>query len=73
MLLVILMMKIILLHKLLLNITYFSKLRKAFANGSSANINLSKTQLQQIGKKGGFLCTFKTIIKNRIAFPEKCT
>ena len=31
------------------------KLRKGFANNSSANINLSKTQLNKIGKSGGFL------------------
>ena len=30
-------------HKLLLNNTQVSKFRKAFANGSSANIKLSKT------------------------------
>ena len=35
--------------------TQVSKLRKAFANGSSANIKLSKTQLHKIGKSGGFL------------------
>ena len=33
------------LQKLLLNNTQVSKLRKAFANNSSANIKLSKTQL----------------------------
>ena len=31
------------------------QLRKAFANGSSANINLSKTQLHKIEQRGGFL------------------
>ena len=31
-------------HKLLLTNTQISKIRKAFANGSSANIKLSKTQ-----------------------------
>ena len=35
-------------HKLLLTDTKVSKLRKAFANGSSANIKLSKTQLHKI-------------------------
>ena len=30
------------------------RLRKAFANGLSANIHLSKTQLHKIGKSGGF-------------------
>ena len=43
------------LHKLLLTNTQVSKLSKVFANGSSANIKLSKTQLQKIGQTGGFL------------------
>ena len=42
-------------HKLLLINTQVSKLRKVFANNSSANIKLSKTQLHKIGKSGGFL------------------
>ena len=33
-------------HKLLLTNTQVLKLRKTFANGSSANIKLSKTQLE---------------------------
>ena len=41
-------------HKLLLTNTQVSKLRKAFANGSSANATLSKTQLHKIGQSGGF-------------------
>ena len=36
------------LHKFLLTNTEVSKLRKAFANGSQANIKLSKTQLHKI-------------------------
>ena len=32
-----------------------SKLGKAFATNSSANIELSKTQLHKIGLSGGFL------------------
>ena len=43
------------LHGLLLTNTQLSKLRKSFANGSSANIKLSKTQLHKIGQSGGFL------------------
>ena len=52
------------LHKLLLTNTQVSMLRKAFSNGSSANIKLSKTQLHKIGQsiqneakeqKGAFL------------------
>ena len=38
--------------------TQVSKLRKASANGSSANIKLSKTQLHKIGQSGGFLGRF---------------
>ena len=37
------------LHKLLLTNTQVSRLRKAFANGSSVNMKLSKTQLHKIG------------------------
>ena len=43
-------------HKLLLTNTQVSKLCKAFVNGSSANIKLSKTQLYKMGQSGGFLC-----------------
>ena len=42
-------------HKLLLTNTEVLRLRKAFSNGSSANIKLSKTQLHKIGQSGGFL------------------
>ena len=42
-------------HKLLLTNTQVSRLRKAFANDSSANIKLSKTHLHKIGNSGGFL------------------
>ena len=35
--------------------TQVSKLHKAFANNSLANIKLSKTQLHKIGQSGGFL------------------
>ena len=42
-------------HKLLLPNTKVSKLRKAFANNSSANIKLSKTQLEKLGQSGGLL------------------
>ena len=40
---------------MLLTNTQVSKLRKAFGNGSSGNIKLSKTQLHKIGQSGGFL------------------
>ena len=49
MLLVILMIKNNFPRKLLLTNTPYSKLRKAFANSSSANIKLSKTQLPKFG------------------------
>ena len=42
-------------HKLLLTNTQFSKLRKTFANNSSADIKFSKTQLQKIEQWGGLL------------------
>ena len=41
--------------KLLLTNTQVSRLRKDFANGSPANMKLSKTQLHKIGQSGGFL------------------
>ena len=39
-------------HRLSLTNTHVTNLRKAFANGSSANIKLSKSQLHKIGKSG---------------------
>ena len=42
-------------QRLLLTNTQVSKLRKAFANVSSANTKLSKTQLHKIGQSGGLL------------------
>ena len=42
-------------HKLLLTNTQVSKLCKAFANNSSANIKLLKSQLHKIGQSEGFL------------------
>ena len=42
-------------HKLLLINIQVSKLHKTFANGSSANIKVSKTQVHKIGQSGGFL------------------
>ena len=42
-------------HKLLLTNKQVSNLRKAFANGSSANIKLSKTQFHKIKQSRGFL------------------
>ena len=45
----------IFLHKLLLNNRQASNLRKAFANHSSADIMLSKTQLSKMVQSGGFV------------------
>ena len=42
-------------HQLLLSNTQDSNLCKAFANNSSANIKLSKTQLSKMIQSGGFL------------------
>ena len=42
-------------HKLLLTIRQVSNLRKAFANHSSVDIKLSKTQLSNMIQSGGFL------------------
>ena len=42
-------------HKLLLTNRQVSDLRNAFANHSSADTNLSKTQLSKMVKSGGFL------------------
>ena len=42
-------------HKLLLTNTQVSRLSKAFASNSLANIKLSKTHLHNIGQPGGFL------------------
>ena len=62
-------------YKMLLTNTQISKLRKAFANGSSANIKSLKTQLQKIGQPGRFfgrilrpllktgLCLMKNVLK----------
>ena len=71
------MMKIIFrynIFKLLLTNTQVSKLRKAFASNSSANIELSKTQLHKIGQSVGFLgILLGAVTKNWIAFNRKCT
>ena len=42
-------------HKLLLTNRVVANLRKAFANHSSADIKLSKTQLSKMIQSGGFL------------------
>ena len=42
-------------HKLLLSDSQFSKIRKTFSVGSSANIKFSKCQLRKIEQSGGFI------------------
>ena len=42
-------------HKLLLTYTQVSKIRKDFANGSSANTKFSKSQLSKIEQSGRFI------------------
>ena len=42
-------------HKFLFSNTQISRFRNAFANNSSANRKLSKTQLYKIRQSGGFL------------------
>ena len=51
-------------HRLLLTYAKVFKLRKAFANNSSANIKLSKTQLHKIGPSGGLIrCLLGPLLK----------
>ena len=45
-------------HELLLTNRQVANLHKAFANNSSTDIKLSKTQLSKIIQSGGFLCRF---------------
>ena len=49
-------------HKLLLGNTQVSNIRKAFANGLSANIKFSKTQVSKIVQSGGFVSNFIDLI-----------
>ena len=55
------------LHKLLSTDTQVSRICKAFANGSSANIKFSKTQLSTMMQSGGVICSipiFGSILSN---------
>ena len=56
-------------HKLLLTDTQVSKIRKAFANGSSANIKSSKTHLPKIVQSGGFVFAPPNIFDSGISKP----
>ena len=57
--------------------TQVSRLRKAFANNSSANTKFSKTQLHKIEQSGGFLGRILgSLLKNRLYLMKnvlKCT
>ena len=54
-------------HKLLLTNRQVENLRKAFANKSSIDIKLSKTQLSKMVKLGGFLCRLlDPLLKTRL-------
>ena len=61
-------------HKLLLTEKQVSSLRKSFANNSSADIKLSKTQLSKMIQSGGFRGRLHdpSITKNRIIINKKC-
>ena len=61
-------------HKLQLTNTQVSRICKAFANGSSANIIFSKAQLSKMVQLGGFLDKLLgPLLKKWLAFNEKCT
>ena len=60
-------------HKILLTDTQISKIRKAFENGSSANIKFQKTQLSkmiQLGKVIHHIAIFGNILSS---LPKKAT
>ena len=61
-------------HKLLLTNRKVLNLRKAFANHSSADIKLSKSQLSKMIQSGWFLGRLlgRPITKNRIIIDKKC-
>ena len=52
-------------HNLLLTNTQVSKLRRAFTNGSLANIKLIKTQMHKIGQSGGNLGRLSGLLLKR--------
>ena len=60
-------------HKLLVNDAQLSRLRKAFANNSSDNIKLSKTQHHKTVQLGGFFGFLESWTKqNRKQNNQKC-
>ena len=58
-------------HKFLLTNTQVPKIRKAFANVSSANIALSKTHLSKMIQSGGILGDLIAAIPQLIFLAEK--
>ena len=58
-------------HKSLLTNTLSFKIRKALANGSSANAKFSKTQLSKIIKSGGILADLLPAIPQAMFLTEK--
>ena len=59
-------------HNVLSTNRQVANLRRAFAKHMSTDIKLPKTQLSKMIESGGFLATFRSITKNRIAINEKC-
>ena len=60
-------------HKLLLTDRQASNIRKAFANNSSVDIKLSKTQLSKMIQLGGFLGKLLgPLIKTGLPLITKC-
>ena len=60
-------------HKPLLTNRQVENLRMAFANKSSTDINLLKTQLSEMVQSGGFLGRLLgPLTENRINFNKKC-
>ena len=60
-------------HELLLTNRQIANLRKTFANHTSADIKLSKTQVSKMIQSGGFLGRLLSpLLKNWIIFNEKC-
>ena len=55
------------LHKLFLTNIQVSRLRKVFANGSSTNIKVSKTQLHLIGQSGFLGRLLAPLLKTRLS------
>ena len=58
-------------HKLLLTDTQVSKICKAFANGSSANIKVSKIQLSKMLQQGRFVTSIPGAFLIQIKWIEK--